>query len=128
MGYDCGDSFPFDFEPNGIPFGSENRNENCHHDHVPFNVEGNGNIVFSVCMLDTLLFLHTAQLLLAQINHEIYLGEKQVLFAEIKEDRALCQTIGCYAQDHHCMNVHCAGSRTISYLIKVGRAQSYLIR
>ena len=48
MGYDRGDSFPFDFEPNGIPFGSENRKENCHHDHIPFNKEGNGNIVFSV--------------------------------------------------------------------------------
>ena len=23
MGYDRGDSFPFDFEPNGIPFGSK---------------------------------------------------------------------------------------------------------
>ena len=23
MGYDHGDSFPFDFEPNGIPFGSK---------------------------------------------------------------------------------------------------------
>ena len=23
MGYDCGDSFPFDFEPKGIPFGSK---------------------------------------------------------------------------------------------------------
>ena len=49
MGYDYGDSFPFDFEPNGIPFGSENRKEICHHDHIPFNVKGNGNIVFSVC-------------------------------------------------------------------------------
>ena len=48
MGYDRGDGFPFDFEPNGIPFGSENRKENCHHDHIPFNVKGNGNIVFSV--------------------------------------------------------------------------------
>ena len=37
-----GDSFPFDFEPNGIPFGSENRKENCHHDHIPFNFKGNG--------------------------------------------------------------------------------------
>ena len=27
MGYDRGDSFPFDFEPNGIQFGSENRKE-----------------------------------------------------------------------------------------------------
>ena len=48
MGYDRGDSFSFDFEPNGIPFGSENRKENCHHDHIPSNVKGNGNIVFSV--------------------------------------------------------------------------------
>ena len=23
MGSDCGDSFPFEFEPNGIPFGSK---------------------------------------------------------------------------------------------------------
>ena len=49
MGYDCGDSFPVDFEPNGIPFGSENRQENCHHDHIPFNVKGKGNIVFQGC-------------------------------------------------------------------------------
>ena len=25
MGYDRGDSFPFDIEPNGIPFGSESK-------------------------------------------------------------------------------------------------------
>ena len=25
MGYDRGDSFPFDFEPNGIPFGSKSK-------------------------------------------------------------------------------------------------------
>ena len=29
MGCDHGDSFPFDFEPNGIKFGSENRKEKC---------------------------------------------------------------------------------------------------
>ena len=46
MGYDPGDSFPFDYEPNGIPFDSANRKENCHHDHIPFNLKG--NIVFSV--------------------------------------------------------------------------------
>ena len=50
MGYDRGDSFPLDFEPNGILFSSENRKENCHHDHIPFDVEENGNIVFSVWM------------------------------------------------------------------------------
>ena len=47
MGYDRRNSFLIDFEPNGIPFGSENREENCHHDHIPFNVKGNGYIVFS---------------------------------------------------------------------------------
>ena len=26
----------------------QNRKENCHHDHIPFNMKGNGNIVFSV--------------------------------------------------------------------------------
>ena len=26
----------------------QNRKENCHHDHIPFNVKGNGNIVVSV--------------------------------------------------------------------------------
>ena len=36
------------FNTNGIPFGSENQKENCYHDHIPFNVKGNGNIVFSV--------------------------------------------------------------------------------
>ena len=26
----------------------QNRKEHCHHDHIPFNVKGNGNTVFSV--------------------------------------------------------------------------------
>ena len=46
MGYARGDSFPFDFEPNGIPFGLKNRLENCRDDHITFNLEGNGNIAF----------------------------------------------------------------------------------
>ena len=45
-GYDRGDSFPFNFEPNWILFGSENWKENCQHDRIPFNVRGNANIVF----------------------------------------------------------------------------------
>ena len=47
MGYDRGDSFSLNFEPNGIHL-VQNRKENFHHDHIPFNVKGNGNIVFSV--------------------------------------------------------------------------------
>ena len=47
MGYGPGDSFPFDFEPNGIQFGSKLKG-NCNYDHIPFNVKGTGNIVFSV--------------------------------------------------------------------------------
>ena len=49
MGYDRSDSFPFDFEPNRFPFGSnKNRKENCHHDHISFNLKGNGILVLSV--------------------------------------------------------------------------------
>ena len=51
MECDLGDSFPFNFKPNGNPFGSENRKEKCHHDHIPFNLKGNGNTVFSVSLL-----------------------------------------------------------------------------
>ena len=47
MGYDRGDSFPFDFEPDGIPFDSKSKG-NLSPRHIPFNVKGNGNIVFSV--------------------------------------------------------------------------------
>ena len=54
MGYDRGDSFPFVFEPNGVPFGSENRKENCHHDHIPFNEKGNRILVFSVLFFSDL--------------------------------------------------------------------------
>ena len=42
MEYDRRDGCHFDSKANGIPFGSKNRKENCHHDHIPFNVEGNG--------------------------------------------------------------------------------------
>ena len=48
MGYDRGDSFPFDFEPNMDFYLVQNRKENCHHDHIPFNVKGDENTVFSV--------------------------------------------------------------------------------
>ena len=47
MGYDRSDSFlsilnQMDFHL------VQNRKENFRYDHIPFNVEGNGNIVFSV--------------------------------------------------------------------------------
>ena len=29
----------------------QNRKENCHHDHIPFNVKGNVNIAFSAYAL-----------------------------------------------------------------------------
>ena len=48
MGYDRGDSFPFDLEPNGFPFGSKSKGKLSPRSYIPFNVKGNGNIVFSV--------------------------------------------------------------------------------
>ena len=35
----------------------QNRKENCHHDHIPFNFKGNGNIVFSVYRVSTTIFV-----------------------------------------------------------------------
>ena len=52
MGYDRGDSFPFNFL-NQLEFHLvQDRKENYHHDHIPFNEKGNGNIVFSVWFPD----------------------------------------------------------------------------
>ena len=31
----------------------QNRKENNHHDHIPFNVKGNGNLIFSVCSVSS---------------------------------------------------------------------------
>ena len=60
MGYDRGDSFPFDFL-NQMKFHCvKNRKENCRHDNIPFKVKGNGNTVFSV--------------------HDHYLGEEENLY------------------------------------------------
>ena len=39
----------------------QNRKENCYHDHIPFNVKGNGNIVFSVYVFFLLLYLRATQ-------------------------------------------------------------------
>ena len=46
MGYDRGDNFPFDFEPNGNPFGSKSKGKLSPRSY-PIQCEI-GNIVFSV--------------------------------------------------------------------------------
>ena len=43
--YDRGDSFSFDFEPNGIIL-VPNQKENCHQDHISFNLKANKNLFF----------------------------------------------------------------------------------
>ena len=48
MGYYRDDSFPFDFLNQMEIHLVQNRKENCHHDHILFNLKGNGNIIFSV--------------------------------------------------------------------------------
>ena len=48
MGYDRGDGFPFDFLNQMEIHLVQNRKGNCLHDLIPFNVKGNGNVVFSV--------------------------------------------------------------------------------
>ena len=57
MGYDHGDSFPFNFEPNGLHLVQmnfetnglrmvQNRKENCHHDHGDIQYERKWNTSF----------------------------------------------------------------------------------
>ena len=50
MGYDRGDSFSFDFEPNGFPFGSKSKGKPSPRSY-PIQCERNGNIVFSAVLL-----------------------------------------------------------------------------
>ena len=69
MEYDRGDSFPFVFEPDGIPSGSKQRKtvstitfhslckeENFQLDHNPFKFRADGNLFFSECLASELLF------------------------------------------------------------------------
>ena len=44
MGYDRGDSFPTDFQPNGFTFGSKSKGKLSPPHLLPFNLRGNGNI------------------------------------------------------------------------------------
>ena len=65
MGYDRDESYPLEFEPNGIQFGSKSKG-NCQYDHIPFNLKGNGIFFFhfngkeisefSQCILNIILF------------------------------------------------------------------------
>ena len=58
MGYDRVDSFPLDIEPNGIPsIISYSISSYIEFHHIPFYMKGNGNLVFSVHSLKTLMRL-----------------------------------------------------------------------
>ena len=47
MGYNRDDSFPLDFEPNGIPFSSKSKGKLSSRLYL-IQCEGNGNLVFSL--------------------------------------------------------------------------------
>ena len=70
----------------------QNLKENCHHDHIPFNVKGIGNTVFSV-RANTLLRL--CKLTLQKESTSLYLdvgiltGKLQRLDVRV----AVCETI-----------------------------------
>ena len=58
MGYDRGDSFPFDFEPNGIPFGSKSK-EKLSPRSYPIQCERNWKYSFlSVKIFSQIFSLH----------------------------------------------------------------------
>jgi len=85
MGSDCGDSFPFDFEPNGITFDSKSK-ENRHHDHIPLNGSGaviTRNYAQDLNVIATLVFGFNSQLLfLAAFVIEVIFP--QYLFTKIE--------------------------------------------
>ena len=49
MGYDRGDSIPFDFKPNENPFGSKSKGILSPRSFIPFNLKGNRIRFVSVC-------------------------------------------------------------------------------
>ena len=51
--YDRSDSFPFDYEPNGIPFGSRSKGK-LSVQSFPFQFERKKNLIFSVIVSKTL--------------------------------------------------------------------------
>ena len=97
MGYDRGDNFSFDFEPNGIPFGSENLKENCHHDQIPFNVKGNGSLVFSVHVADRIYFHSLVQLALTAKAHWLQVLQFNFTILPLSH--------GCYGKNVHIANI-----------------------
>ena len=60
MEYDRGDRFPFDFLNQIEIHLVQIQKENGHHDHIPFNVKGNGIRVFQ-CGIFTILGSNTGQ-------------------------------------------------------------------
>ena len=67
MVYGYGHSFSFDFKPNGIHL-VQNRKENCHHVHIPFDMKGKGNIVFSVHSSPSKCTIKTSELIRLQMT------------------------------------------------------------
>ena len=62
MKYDCGNSFPLDYEPNLTTFGSWSQG-NCHYiyDHITFNLKGMINVYLSQCaLLNMKLYIYRA--------------------------------------------------------------------
>ena len=54
MGYDRGDSFPFDFEPNGIPFGVKSNGKLCPRSYpIQFEREWKHNFLSAVHWAET---------------------------------------------------------------------------
>ena len=120
IGYDRGDSFPYTLdgiwswwqfffrfsEPNGIPFGSENRKEICHHDHIPFNVKGNGNIVFSVWRLQGIIYLLYIYNIFAD---DIFAGNNKTIrrvLTDVNQHQAQSRNHLCICIHNIYINIH----------------------
>ena len=67
----------------------QNWKENCHHDHIPFYVKGNGNIVFSV-------LVHSGEVFIGSRYSRLHWGHSMMMMMIIRGS-PLCPSVpyGC---------------------------------
>ena len=94
----------------------QNRKENCHHDHIPFNVEGNVNRVCSVwCYVKSFhltAYMHIAYMLLGDYTE--YLLNQKILTTAISNAFRTQLHLSCLRSYYSLNGPHC-----LSYLFKL---------
>ena len=67
----------------------QNRKENCRRDHIPFNLKGNGNIVFSVDFFSSVDIYLSLSKVIGLDSPALYYGSNLILFSGTLSARIL---------------------------------------